>query len=182
MEFIDRIWMWANLPPRGSCSSLLPRSADYHPNLGNIFSQFVVIPLKISLLFLFLKKQWISFPKFHYDHKHDVQKAKPCRDKEIGRENNKISEARKQMDKSLLIQQTRRTWPLSFSRGLGRPRSKIISGVKLQNGSGFGGDPYLWKWGISGAGKQEVSLKVGVTIRIWSGDRKTPLIIWTDRI
>lgn len=54
-----------------------PHSADYHPNLGNIFSQFVVISLKISLLFLFLKKkQWISFPKFHYDHKQDVQKSK----------------------------------------------------------------------------------------------------------
>lgn len=36
------------------------------------------------------------------------KKTKPYRDKEIGRENNKISEARKQMDKSLLIQQTRR--------------------------------------------------------------------------
>lgn len=36
------------------------------------------------------------------------KKAKPYRDKETGRENNKISEARKQMDKLLLIQQTAR--------------------------------------------------------------------------
>ena len=62
------------------------------------------------------------------------KKAKPYKDKKIGRENSEISEARKQMDKSLLIQQTRRGWLLSFARGLGRPRSKTISGVKLQNG------------------------------------------------
>lgn len=36
------------------------------------------------------------------------KKAKPYRDKEIGRENNKISDARKQKDKSLLIQQITR--------------------------------------------------------------------------
>lgn len=103
------------------------------------------------------------------------KKAKPYRDKEIGRKNNKLSEARKQMDKSLLIQQTRRGQLPSFSEELRRPRSKIISGVRLQNGSGFGDEPCLWD--VSGAGKQEVSLKVGLTVRIWSGYRKTLSII-----